>query len=79
MCGMRQLMRSPALEIDSIVRGKLRPIAADRDGLRQFAAVRGKKRQFPALSGEPLVCSVFRRSPAISGVGAAMSRPRDVN
>jgi hypothetical protein len=76
MCGVRHLMRSPALEIDSTVRGKLRQFAADRGGLRQYAAVRGKKRQFPALSGKPLG---VRRVPADSGVGAAMSQPQDVN
>jgi hypothetical protein len=58
-----ELMRSPALEIDSIVRGKLRQIAADRGGLRQFAAVRDKKRQFPALSGKPLGARRFPAEP----------------
>jgi hypothetical protein len=48
MFGVRQLMRSLALDIDSIVRGKLRQIAADRGGLRQFAAVRGNFRLYPA-------------------------------
>ena len=53
-----------------------RQVAADRGGLRQFAAVRSNFRLYPA---NLWVCGAFRRNPAMFGVGAAMSRPRDAD
>ena len=58
MFGVRQLMRSLALDIDSIVRGKLRQIAAGYGNSRQSVAISGcirrtfGVRRFPAEPGD---------------------------
>jgi hypothetical protein len=70
-CGERLLMRSLALEIDSIVRGKLRQVTAGYFRSRQFAARSGNLRLYPA---NLLMSGAFRRKPAMSGIAAAMSR-----